>query len=82
MRMSWGIKGKVNKHDIPGSLPRNFSVMMLIYEDVEPLSVKMKEMEFEDSDNQSSGRNTIPGNEQMLIKGDFMLQRLRKSRRW
>lgn len=38
MRKSWGIKVKDSKCEVPESL----SVMMLIYEDVEPFIVKIE----------------------------------------
>lgn len=42
MRKSWGIKVKDSKHEVFEKLPKNFSVILLSYENVEPLTGKIE----------------------------------------
>lgn len=59
MRQSWGIQMKDNNHEVFESLPKKFSVMLLSYENVEPLTVKTEGDGFAQHYHQNSGKNSI-----------------------
>lgn len=59
MRQSWGIKMKDNNHEVFENLPKKFSVMLLSYENVEPLTIKTEGDGFAQHYHQNSGKNSI-----------------------
>lgn len=58
MRQSWGIKMKANNHEVFENLPK-FSVMLLSYENIEPLTIKTEGDGFAQHCHQNSGKNSI-----------------------
>lgn len=56
---SWGIKMKANNHEVFENLPKKFSVMLLSYENIEPLTIKTEGDGFAQHCHQNLGKQHL-----------------------